>query len=398
MKALVPVADNGQIEEILKAYTRNLCESLTHLPFNSIAKLVRLLAEARDEGKTVYLLGNGGSASTASHFACDLAKGAIRDGLLRVRAVALTDNVSLITAWGNDVSFERIFVEQLANVVQRHDIVIGISTSGNSKNVLAAIELARRREAHTIGLVGEVGGKLANLVDLCIRVPSPVIQQVEDVHLVIQHMISVSLPTIGIDREKTRRAIFIDRDGVINVEKPDYVRTWGQFEFLPGSLRALSLLRDIGLPILIVTNQSAVNRGLLDRASLEKIHERMKTEIETHGGRVDAIFYCPHTPDQSCECRKPRPGLLLRASSEMGIDLQKSYFIGDAATDAVAAASVGCAPLILRRRGRGQRFSASSKVFPRGTIVLEDLPAAARYIAKIERGTGRPKAPLVEAV
>jgi D-sedoheptulose 7-phosphate isomerase len=182
-----------QIEDQLRTYAVEVQTTLSQLPFQEIAKLVIMLSEARSNANTIYLLGNGGSACTASHFACDLSKGTVRPQSPRVRAIALSESVSLITAWANDSSFDQIFAEQLSNVVKFGDIVIGISTSGNSKNVIEAMLAAKSKGANTVGFVGRSGGSLAELVDLCVKVPNHLTQQIEDVHLVIQHMISLCL-------------------------------------------------------------------------------------------------------------------------------------------------------------------------------------------------------------
>jgi D-sedoheptulose 7-phosphate isomerase len=138
-------------------------------------------------------LGNGGSAATASHFACDLAKGTQAVGLPAFRVVSLSDNVPLMTAWANDANYDHIFAEQLATLIRPAHIVIAISASGNSPNVLAAARVARQSGALTIALTGQDGGKLSRLVDLTIYVPAQSIEQVEDAHLVIAHSLCVVL-------------------------------------------------------------------------------------------------------------------------------------------------------------------------------------------------------------
>ncbi len=158
-----------------------------------VDEIVRVLATARRSGKRVYTCGNGGSASTASHMASDLNKGSNRPDAPRFRAVALTDNIPAMLAWANDSSYEDVFVEQLKNHVEAGDVVIGISGSGNSKNVLNAIEYANMADAVTIGLSGFDGGRLAKLAKVAYVVPSDCMQQVEDIHLVIEHLISVAL-------------------------------------------------------------------------------------------------------------------------------------------------------------------------------------------------------------
>lgn len=155
---------------------------------SEIARVIEILLEANRARCRVFIMGNGGSAATASHFACDLGKGAIVPGQPRFQVIALTDNVPLMTAWANDTGYENIFAQQLAGLVQAGDVVIGISGSGNSANVLNAIRLARVRGAVTVGLAGFDGGRLKGLVDVCLHVPSFCMEQVEDLHLVLAHL------------------------------------------------------------------------------------------------------------------------------------------------------------------------------------------------------------------
>ena len=189
------VAQVSKTGETISAYLTEMQSTLSNLPIDSIEHVVRLLREARSQKKRVFLFGNGGSAATASHLACDLAKGTSTNGKPRMRVVSLTDNVPLISAWANDSSYEDIFAQQLQEQVEPGDIVIGISGSGKSPNVLNAIKVARSAGAITIGLTGLDGGDLKNLVDLCIVVPDNSIDQVEDVHLMLGHIITSCLRT-----------------------------------------------------------------------------------------------------------------------------------------------------------------------------------------------------------
>jgi Phosphoheptose isomerase len=166
---------------------------LAKLPAEGIAQVVELLERARIKGRRVYVSGNGGSASTASHFASDLAKGAICEGKPRIKAFALTGNIPLLSAWANDTAYENIFAEQLENFIEAGDIAIGISGSGNSQNVLNGVEVAKAKGATTIGFIGFDGGKLEDLVDLAIIVPSYNMEQVEDIHLLLEHVITTCL-------------------------------------------------------------------------------------------------------------------------------------------------------------------------------------------------------------
>ncbi len=152
-----------------------------------------------------------------------------------------------------------------------------------------------------------------------------------------------------------KTAVFLDRDGVINENSPDYVTSWQEFVFLPQVFEPLKRLAQSDFFVAVITNQSAVNRGFMDKAALEDIHARMVEEIARQGGRIDAVFYCPHRPDEGCDCRKPRPGLLLRAAKEHNLDLTRSYLVGDNLTDVEAGLAVGCKPfLVLTGRGQEQ--------------------------------------------
>jgi D-sedoheptulose 7-phosphate isomerase len=153
-----------------------------------INEIVKVLLTARENNKTIYIMGNGGSASTASHFVGDLSKGTIVEDYPRFRVVALTDNIPNMLAWGNDSSYDDIFIEQLKNLQNPGDVVIGISGSGNSENVLKAIEYANSHGAVTIGWSGFSGGKLKDMAQISLVVPSNYMQRIEDIHLLLEHL------------------------------------------------------------------------------------------------------------------------------------------------------------------------------------------------------------------
>jgi D-sedoheptulose 7-phosphate isomerase len=177
----------------LNNYAGRVRDCLARLPFPELAKIVELLAEKIGEGKQILVFGNGGSAATASHFVCDLAKGVTAITGIRVKAIGLNDCIPLMTAWANDTSYEQVFQEPLANYLREGDAVIGITASGNSPNVLRAIEYANQHGGTTIGWIGMGGGKLLKLVKHAIVVESKSYEEVEDVHLVIAHMIKMGL-------------------------------------------------------------------------------------------------------------------------------------------------------------------------------------------------------------
>jgi D-sedoheptulose 7-phosphate isomerase len=153
------------------------------------------LFDAWRHGRTIFIAGNGGSAATASHWTNDLNKGTITAGRQRFRAIALTDNVPLITAWSNDTAYERIFMEQMTNLLRPRDVFIAISGSGNSPNIVAAARWARGAGAVTIGLTGGGGGRLRALVDHVVIVPTDRMEQIEDVHSALAHALCTVLRT-----------------------------------------------------------------------------------------------------------------------------------------------------------------------------------------------------------
>ncbi len=174
-------------------YCSQVADVLTALPLESIARIVEILAGARREGRQVFILGNGGSAATASHFCCDLSKGTIQPGKSRFRVIGLADNMALFSALANDWGYERVFDGQLEALAQAGDVAIGISASGNSPNVLRAMQFAHEQGLTTIGLTGFAGGKLKDAVDVCVVAPCDCMEQIEDVHLVIEHAICTAL-------------------------------------------------------------------------------------------------------------------------------------------------------------------------------------------------------------
>jgi D-sedoheptulose 7-phosphate isomerase len=177
----------------LRSYMKMLKECLDAIDEAEVAALAGLLIEANARDGTTYVFGNGDSATNAVHFAADLSKGTIVPGKKRLRIICLNENVPLMTAWGNDTSYEMIFKEQLENLLKPGDVVMGISTSGNSPNVLRAMEYANGAGAQTVGLSASKGGKLASLAKHNIIAKTDNVEIAEDVHFVIGHLLKIQL-------------------------------------------------------------------------------------------------------------------------------------------------------------------------------------------------------------
>jgi D-glycero-D-manno-heptose 1,7-bisphosphate phosphatase len=183
-------------------------------------------------------------------------------------------------------------------------------------------------------------------------------------------------------------AVFLDRDGVINENRVDYVKGWEEFVFLPNVFEPLQQLAQNGLFIIVVTNQSAINRGLVAPETVEAINRQMCEVVSRNGGRIDAILTCPHRPDEHCHCRKPEPGLLLQAAERFALDLPHCYVIGDALGDIAAGLAVGCRSiLVLTGKGREQLPRLVEEGYS-GYHVVADLTEAVKLILDMQDGRG----------
>jgi len=181
-----------------------------------------------------------------------------------------------------------------------------------------------------------------------------------------------------------RRAIFLDRDGVINVNRSDHVKAWDEFVFLPRALEALRRLAASPFVIIVTTNQAAIARGITAESVVREIHAKMLDAVRQNGGRIDAVYYCPHHPDEHCDCRKPQPGMYLRAASDLDLDPAQSIVIGDAVSDLVAARAIGAQPILVLT-GRGQEYRAEMIRQDLQAIVVNDLADAVDWIERAEK-------------
>ena len=185
------------MSEFLSTYRDELARSIAEIPIAQVQRVIDVFAEARDHGRRIFTCGNGGSASTASHFVCDIVKGASYERETRFKIMCLSDNQATLTAYSNDVSYDVALVEPLKNFAEPGDVLVAISGSGNSPNVLQAIEWAASSGLTTIGLTGRDGGRLGRAVGIEVNVAHPHMGRIEDVHLAICHMIAFSFMDAG---------------------------------------------------------------------------------------------------------------------------------------------------------------------------------------------------------
>ena len=175
------------------------------------------------------------------------------------------------------------------------------------------------------------------------------------------------MPLLLQNKEKTMEYIvFLDRDGVINVDSPEYIKNESEFEFIPKSREAIALLTQNGFSVIVITNQSLIGRKMVTQKILDAIFKKMKEGIKKAGGDIKDIFFCPHTPQDNCSCRKPNPGLIIEAQKKYQIDLNQSFMVGDSAKDIECARNAGCSKALLVETGNG--LKAGYQLFQKGII------------------------------
>ena len=175
------------------------------------------------------------------------------------------------------------------------------------------------------------------------------------------------------------KLVILDRDGTINVDSEQHVKSIEEFHPIKGSLEAIARLTQADYRVVVATNQSGIARGLLDTTTLIAIHNHLQRALGLVGGRIDAFFFCPHAADSACECRKPKPGMLLEIASRFNVSLENVYMVGDALRDLEAAAAAGAKPVLVLT-GKGKKTQKEGKL-PPGTAVFEDLAAFAEHLA-----------------
>jgi D-sedoheptulose 7-phosphate isomerase len=328
---------------------------------HDITTVAAVVTEALRAGGKVLLFGNGGSAAHAQHIAAELV-GRFERERAALPAVALPEATASGTAIANDFGFEAVFARQVHALGRPGDVAVAISTSGESDNVVAGVLAAREAGLRTVGLTGANGGRLEPLVDFCLRAPAQATPRIQEVHSLVGHIVcelveqelfgdapivrrghARSGDSDGHGRPSWPSAVFVDRDGTINRKPPEgeYVTAWHGFDFLPGAKEGLRLLTELGVPLIVVTNQRGIALGRMTEADVHAIHRQMESQLEAAGVTLSGVYVCPHD-DGDCGCRKPEPGMLRAAQRDVGgIRLAQSVLIGDSGSDMEAAARAG---------------------------------------------------------
>lgn len=331
-------------------------EVVARLDAANIEKIVELMAASRAAGGRLFILGVGGSAANASHAVNDFRK------LCGIEAYAPTDNVSELTARTNDEGWASVFEGWLkTSRLRAQDLVLVFSVGGGdvernvSPNLVAALHYAKKVGAKIAGVVGRDGGYTAKVADACVIVPTVnpahVTPHSETFQAVVWHLL-VSHPRLKTQATKwestaPRRAVFLDRDGVLNRAmvkdgKPHPPKDVSELEVPPDVPAAVQKLKDRGFDLLVVTNQPDVARGTQSREVVESINRALSASLP-----LDEVLVCYHRDEDHCDCRKPRPGLLLEAARKRGIDLSASFMVGDRWRDVEAGHNAGCKTILI---------------------------------------------------
>jgi D-sedoheptulose 7-phosphate isomerase len=342
-----------------EAFLAEAAEIIAKLDVASIENAAGLLASTRAAGGRLFILGVGGSAANASHAVNDFRK------IAGIEAYAPTDNVAELTARANDEGWASIFDGWLrTSRLRPEDLLLILSVGGGnveqnvSPNLVAALKYAKSVGTKIIGIVGRDGGYTATVADACVLIPTVnpahVTPHTEAFQAVIWHLL-VSHPAVKTQATKwesmaspgQRRAVFLDRDGVINRTfvrdgKPFPPTTLQELEVLPGVPEALHELKQHGYKLLVVTNQPDVARGKQSRQTIDAMHQALSARLP-----LDDILVCYHTDKDKCDCRKPMPSMLFEAAKKHNIDLAASFMVGDRWRDIEAGYNAGCKTILI---------------------------------------------------
>jgi D-sedoheptulose 7-phosphate isomerase len=332
-------------------YLEEVQKVASSLNAENIEIVARILADTRAAGGRLFILGVGGSAANASHAVNDFRK------IAGIEAYAPTDNVSELTARTNDEGWATVFEAWLkGSHLRPADTLLILSVGGGnaennvSPNLVAAVDLAKSIGSHVVGIVGRDGGYTAKKADACVIIPTVnsdhVTPHSEAFQAVVWHLL-VSHPLLKQTQTKweslpSRAAVFLDRDGTLTEEHFPPESLDG-LKISPDALVSLTSLKEAGFKLVLVTNQPDIGRGKLSTEAVNEVNSILAEKLP-----LDRVYVCPHSDEHNCDCRKPKIGMFERAAVELGIDLKRSYMVGDTWRDTSAGVAAGCKVVWLR--------------------------------------------------
>jgi len=339
------------VTDDITTYLNEIARLAISLDQRAFDDVLEELMRAQRSRRTIFLIGNGVSSATTDHLANDLSKsggGRLAATLgFGLRAISLTGGMPFLTALANDIHLDAMFREALRAHAAPGDLLIIFTAQSPHPNLVEAARFALQRGLRVAAVTGRDSGPLAYLAHAIYAVPSADADLVEDIHMFLCHSWTASLR-----QRLTQPVVFLDRDGVVNVNRPDYVKNWDEFTLLPHVAEDIRRLNEAGYAVVIITNQSAIGRGIISEATVEQLHAQMCHLLASQGAWISKVYYCPHRPDEQCLCRKPRGGLIQQALAELPLDAERAIMVGDHASDVAAGRACGLTTILVTS-GRG---------------------------------------------
>ena len=325
-------------DEII-AELKKSADTISKIDSAQIQKAADIVYECVKRKGQVIFMGNGGSSADAQHIAAEFS-GRYAFDRPAMAGVCLS-NIAPVTAIGNDYSYDIVFQRQIEAFCRKGDVVIGMSTSGNSKNVVLALEKAKEMGATTISFTGDCG-KMRDLVDHAVIIPTKETPHIQEGYLAACHIMC------GIVERKMfgRSAVLVDRDDTLCPDVP-YCSDPADMHVYPFVPAAVKKLNDAGLDVIVVTNQSGIGRGYYTVEQMNAVNAEMMSQIEKGGGKIRDVFYCPHTPDDHCSCRKPETGMGLQAIAKYHLEPSRCWMVGDKEKDVEFGKRLGMASIMV---------------------------------------------------
>ena len=353
------MADNALAISVFQREINSLTRALTCVSgdfaaLSALDSITQAITDTITQGKKILVTGNGGFAAVGQHFISEL-MGRYTERRAPIAAISLDSNPALITCIANDFGYERIYSRQIQAIAEKGDIILALTASGRSKNILEAANTARNKGVRFFAITGSrPDATLSQMAECCIALPSDKAAHVQDTAMCLLHAmcmaIEESIPAnngsiwqtvMQTASDNGADTLLLDRDGVINTLLPNqYVTTPDMLHIENGFLTASKALAEAFSRIIIVSNQACVGKGIVSEKMLACIHQRLTEMVERAGGRIDAIYYAPDAGESSR--RKPATGMALDIEADFpGIDFTKAVMVGDSYSDQLFAERIG---------------------------------------------------------